>query len=126
MATLNNLFPSNYLKADDLDGERIVTIERVEMELVGKDKESKAVAYFEGEPKGLILNKTNAVAISAISGSQDTDDWPGAQMVLVIAAVDFRGTLTNAIRIKPLPKQRRAPNAAATEPAINRDEAEAF
>jgi hypothetical protein len=101
MAKLSDIFPSNFLKAEDLgDRDRIVTIDRIEIEEVGKEREEKPVVYFRGGKKGLILNKTNAVAISAIAGSEDLDDWPGVQIMLVTAAVDFRGTLTNAVRVK--------------------------
>lgn len=85
---INDAYPSNYLKASDLQGRTIqVIIDRVEMETVGKDH--KAVLYFQNKTKGMILNKTNANNIAAIY-SPETDGWIGQPLVLFEAMVDFK------------------------------------
>lgn len=117
MANINDSFPSKYLKAADLevdDGETIpVTISDIQFEEVGKDKDMRPILYYEGEDKGIVLNKTNATNISKLYGSE-TDDWIGKKVLLGTAWVDFQGQSVEAIRIYP-PKQR-----AAGKPSVNR------
>jgi len=98
--SIHDLFPSNFLKAADLKGQRrTVTITKITREEVGKGKERKAVVYFVGVKKGLVLNKTNAVKIAKVTGSEDYTQWPGKKIVLVETEVEFKGDLTPAIRV---------------------------
>lgn len=107
---INDAFPSNYLKASDLgEAQPVVTIDRVEVEAVGRGKEMKPVVYFAGKQKGMVLNKTNSKKIAEIAGSMDTDDWHGVQIKLYSTEVDFQGETVEAIRIKP-------PQAAKAKP----------
>lgn len=109
---VNQAFPSKYLRPADVgDGEPVVTIERVELEEVGRTKEVKPVVYFVGKTKGLILNRTNARKIEELVGSAETDDWPGHRIRLCVSAVEFGGETVDALRIKP------AGPSAATAPA---------
>lgn len=101
MATLNDLFPSRYLKAHDLQGrEPVVTIARVACEVMGKTRESKPVVYFAGKAKGLRLNKTMAVAIAAIAGSEDTDRWVGVAIQLFTTTATFDKVTFPVVRVK--------------------------
>lgn len=96
---IGEAFPSKYLKAADLQGRRIkVTIDHVKMETIGDD-EDKAVVYFQGKDKGLVLNKTNANAIIDISGSEETDEWHGIAVALYTAKVQFQSRMVDAIRV---------------------------
>ena len=101
---INAAFPSRFLKAADLrDASPIVTIERVEMEEVGaqgQPKEQKPVVYFKDKVRGLVLNKTNANAITRIAGSPDTEDWVGVHVELFVAQVEFAGDMMSAIRVR--------------------------
>lgn len=109
---INEAFPSKYLKASDIDESGMsVTIANVTEEEVGKDKEVRPVLYFDGEEKGIILNKTNATNISKLYG-YETDDWIGKKVQLGTAWVDFQGQSVEAIRIYP-PKRGAAPARAA-------------
>ena len=93
-------FPGQYLKAADLQGRRVrVTIDKVEMEDIGG--ETKPVLHFRGKNRGVVLNKTNAQSIWAINGSDDTDDWPGTEIVLYPSKTDFQGKRVDCIRIDP-------------------------
>lgn len=104
---INSAFPSNYLKASDLgESQPVVTIDRVEVEPVGREKEMKPVVYFAGKTKGIVLNKTNSKKIAEIAGSHETDEWVGVQIRLYATEVEFSGEQVEAIRIK-------APKAAA-------------
>lgn len=80
MANINDAFPSKFLKASDLNGgQPVATIDRVAFEPVGRNREMKAVLYFRGKDKGLVLNKTNATKLTQMTGSSETDDWSGTR-----------------------------------------------
>jgi hypothetical protein len=113
---INDAFPSNYIKASDLgDVQPVVSIDRVEVEPVGRTKEMKPVIYFVGKEKGMVLNKTNSKKIAEIAGSGDTDDWHGVEVKLFATEVDFQGETVEAIRVKAPTQAGRRP-AARPEP----------
>ena len=123
---INTAFPSNYLKASDLgESQPVVTIDRVEIESVGRDKEMKPVVYFAGKTKGIVLNKTNAKKIADLANSPNTEDWPGVQIRLYATEVEFAGEQVEAIRIKsartPQPKPKPAPEPAQIVPFTDAD-----
>ena len=95
---IQGAFPSQFLKAADLQGRRAtVTIAGVTMEDIGSD--TKPVLHFQGKDKGLVLNKTNANMITEIVGSDETDDWKGKRVTLYPTKTDFQGKRVDAIRI---------------------------
>lgn len=95
---VDQMFPSNYIKAADLGGREVtVTIDRVEMEDLGSER--KPVVYFRGKEKGLVLNKTNAQTIAHMHGG-NTAKWPGKQIVLFSMLVSYQGENRPGIRIK--------------------------
>lgn len=102
---ISSAFPSNYLKASDLQDRNVmVKMDRVEVEKIGDDE--KPVLYFVGKDKGMVLNKTNASNIAHVYGD-DTDDWRDQELVLFSAMVDFQGKSVEAIRVRaPQPKDR--------------------
>ena len=107
MPNINDAFPSNYLKASDLKGaQAVVTIDRVEFEEVGRDKEEKPVIYFVGKTKGVVLNKTNARKITEITGSAITEEWAGHAIVLYPTETEFAGETVECLRVKPVNKAR--------------------
>lgn len=98
---IDSAFPSKHLKTSDLgDASPVVTIARIEIEPIGKDKEMKPVVYFQGKDKGLVLNKTNARKIAELTGSKDTEDWPGCRIRLYVTETEFAGESVECIRIK--------------------------
>jgi len=110
---INEAFPSKYLKASDLNGaEPVVAIDRVEFEPVGRDREMKAVLYFKGKDKGLVLNKTNATKIIQLTGSGMTEDWAGFRIKLFGTETQYGGDTVDCIRIKAA-----APNGNGTRAA---------
>lgn len=115
MPNINDAFPSKFLKASDLHGsEPIVTIDRVDFEPVGRDREMKAVVYFKGKQKGIVLNKTNANKIAAIAQSALTEDWEGVAIKLYATETEFGGETVECIRVKPAAKA--TPRQAAPAP----------
>ena len=105
MPNINDAFPSNYLKASDLGGRQVVvTIDRVEFEPVGRDKEVKPVLYFVGKTKGVVLNKTNGRKITEITGSAMTEEWVGSAITIYPTETEFAGETVECIRVKPVAK----------------------
>jgi hypothetical protein len=96
---LNDLYPSNWLKAADIGDEPLIlTIDRIEVAEM-QDGNRKPAVYFREEGRGLILNKTNANTIAAVYGD-DTDSWVGHKIQLLAVPVDFQGKTVEAIRIR--------------------------
>lgn len=129
MGNINDAFPSAYLKASDLNGQQpLVTIDRVEFEAVGREKEMKPVLYFAGKEKGMVLNKTNAKNIANLIGSFETGDWAGFRIRLYGTHVEFNGETVEAIRIKaagaatPVARPMPPPQPPPEAPALTDDD----
>ena len=102
MKVAEEFFPSNYVKASDLNGKELtLTMANVEREKLGEDY--KPVLYFKGAKKGLVLNKTNTNTIGDAYGD-DSDAWFGQPITLFSAMVEFAGKLQPAIRVKVPPR----------------------
>lgn len=98
---LSEAFPSDYLKATDLNGQSvIVRISAVELVELGKgrEKESKLLISFLNKKKQLVCNKTNAGTIAKLYGD-DTDAWVGQPITLQPREVEFQGDMVLAIRV---------------------------
>ena len=99
----SDVFPSKWLKAEDLDEDMTVTIKSVTKEAF-KDQHGqesmKPCAYFEETDKGLIINKTNWKLLEQATGEDDSDSWAGKKVVLTIVDVDAFGDVVAAIRVK--------------------------
>jgi hypothetical protein len=109
---ISKAYPSNYLKASDIESENLVlTIAGIAMESVGQEKEQKPVLYFQEIEKGVVLNKTNANTISQVLGTPETDNWIGQKIALYAAEVEFQGKTVESIRVR-----LRAPRAAQPQP----------
>jgi hypothetical protein len=122
---LGDAFPSNYLKASDLQGKRVVvTIDHVALEEVGREKQRKPVVYFQGKDKGMVCNVTNARKIASILGTDEMDDWGDGQVVLFAAMVEFGGETVEGLRVGPIPMGKKAPTkpVKAPEPAADPEE----
>ena len=101
MTTLDDLYPSKFIKASDLKGQDVnLTITNQTVEEVGKTAEKKPVLYFKGTDKGLILNRTNANTIGKAYG-QDTSAWKVKRVTLFGTTTDFAGEAVDCIRIRP-------------------------
>jgi hypothetical protein len=132
MANIYEAFPSHYLKASDLQGREVaVTIERVEFEPVGREREMKAIVSFVGKTKGMVLNKTNARKIVEIVGSALTEDWYGTTITLYPTECEFGGETVDCLRVKaaartarplPLPRVPPAPPVARSNGAATHTE----
>lgn len=109
---ISTAFPSNYLKSADLQGrEPIVVIAGCLMQDLGG--ESKPVLTFEGQQKGLVLNRTNATVLTDAFGD-DTDAWMGKSIQLYSEKVFFQGQMKDGLRLR-LPASQ--PQPVAPPPA---------
>ncbi len=84
---IDKLYPSRYLSPDDLKGKSVrVTVSEVTIEELRNPRAGgttkKAVIHFAKSQKVLPLNKTQAHAMMATTGSSDTDAWPGFVVIL--------------------------------------------
>lgn len=82
---INQMFPSQYASAADLDGKHVtLEIGGIRTETVHREKgeEKVFVLYFKGATKGIILSRRLALEIAAAVGSDDTDHWPGKRLVI--------------------------------------------
>lgn len=118
---INDAFPGQFIKAADLKGQRVkVQIAKTSWEDIGGD--NKLVLHFTGKDRGLVLNKTNAQHIAELTGSQDTDDWPGHSIVLYPTKTEFQGKRVDCIRIEKAATPAKAPKAAPPpEPVAEED-----
>ncbi len=115
MTTVDEAFPSNWLKAADLNNRTIkVKIDKVVFEEIGQNKDKKPVMYFEKVQKGLVLNKTNATTIGATHG-EIMEAWTGKEIELFSMMVPFQGQNVPAIRVRAVAE------AVVAEPADPND-----
>ena len=73
---LNEMFPSNYLTKEDLSSPRVLVMSNVTRKEVWRKngKQMAVVLHFNGNVKPMVLNKTNALVMARIYGT-DTGLW---------------------------------------------------
>jgi hypothetical protein len=124
MATLEEAFPSRFLKAADLGGKpRVVEIVAANEEdlkdLQGK-QQKKTVVYFRGMKKSLPLNKTNFEALTRITGEDDSNDFPGHTVLMLPTKTEMAGKTVDCIRFEEVSTKKAAKKAAP--PPVTEDE----
>lgn len=110
MPSVDEVYPTGTIKGADLKGKDV----KVKISEVGRrtfDDGEKLVLHFHLTDKTMPLNKTNASAIAAIHGD-DYTRWVGRGITLYPTEVDFRGTPTLTVRVRP---QDAAPPTPPTE-----------
>lgn len=118
---INKLYPSRYLKAEDLKGRAVrVTISAVTIEDLRNPrtnaKDAKAVLHFSRSEKVLPLNKTQAFALASITGSTDTDAWSGFVVVLAAGrAPNGQQTIVITAPSQPQEPTQKAPPVGPAE-----------
>lgn len=116
MVSMNEAFPSKYLKAADLNGRTVrVKIDKVQIEEVGRDKERKHILYFIGKEKGLVLNKTNAMTLASAFGDE-SDDWHEAEIEVFAVMTEMNGKATEGLRVRIPPRAPQRPMVPADAP----------
>jgi len=106
------LFPSKYIKAADLIDQKdgvTVTISGLELEqlkMSDGSEEDKWCLHFaewskkpEDKRKRLVLNKTNAISIAGLHGTE-TDKWKGQKIVLYATTCMAFGSRQDCVRVR--------------------------
>ena len=104
---LNEMFPSRYVKGQDLQGRAVtVTIASVQPERMRPNPQSpeleKYVLYTVGGKKGIVLSKTLATQIAQALESDESEDWIGKQVMLFPKPMTVAGVQRVAIRARKL------------------------
>lgn len=86
MKTVSEVYPSQWVHVDDLKGRSVmVTIERAVVEAVRQrdgDNLPKIVLSLAKTEKRLICNKSQAVKLTEICGTEEFARWSGTKIVL--------------------------------------------
>jgi hypothetical protein len=114
---IKDLGNSRFTAAGDCDPPMKVTASHVEqMNVAPADQKPQmkwVLNFKEPDVKPLVLNKTNGESIARITGSDDSDDWTGAVIVLYYDPnVSFGGKLVGGIRVRA-PKKPTPPHNPA-------------
>jgi len=93
-------FPSNFLKADDLDdGPMTLTIADIHPEKM-QDGNSKPCVFFKEDKRALVLNVTNKNSLVLLSKSKNPRDAIGMLVTLVQVEAEYQGKPCKALRIR--------------------------
>jgi hypothetical protein len=95
-------YPGRYLKAADIDEPTTFIIQRCYKERIGQAQDEKPILYFEGEDRGLVLNKTNSMFLGQQFG-WETTDWKGKPIELYATQVPFGADIVDSIRLREAP-----------------------
>lgn len=121
------MIPSKFLKKDDVDPPKLVTVKALRQANVAMDdqpEELKWTILFKELDKPMVLNSTNIQLLTKALGTDETDEWVGKQIVVYNDPnVSFGGKITGGVRIRA-PKKKAAPaeTAAAEVTAADYDD----
>ena len=99
-----DVFPTRFLKPDDLNGKFVpLTIAGVSYEPLknfkGKE-EQKLIISFRETKKQLVCNATIWDQIAEATGKDDSDDWPGGAVEAFGTEVQVGAEMKPAVRIR--------------------------
>ena len=115
MPDLSELYAGKYYKAADVENKPFkATISRVGIEKMQGDGRSKAVLYFEGRDRGVVLNGSRHDAVCQIAKSNNSDDWVGCEVVVCAGTTNYAGKRVGCVEIKP-PARKVSPEQQKAE-----------
>src|SRR5262245_22649845 len=104
MTHFRSMLDAEHMGAWDLDGDRIVTITKVDPGTVGgqkgRKKEKKAILHFREFPRPMVCNVTNAKAIAGMYGVH-VEKWIGKRITLYPTTTTFGSETVDCIRVRP-------------------------
>ena len=104
MPRIGEMVQSKFLKQDDVPDPTVVTVQGVKQVNVAKEgaePEMKWAIKFSEFAQPMVLNSTNIHLAAQITGSDDTDDWKGKELVLYADPnVSFGGKLVGGLRFR--------------------------
>ncbi len=121
MPLVKDMIQSKFLRKEDFDEDRVLTIKGLRLEDMPSDQsrepQQKWVLYFREEPKGMALSVTTIRVLEQAYGS-DSDQWIGNKvMVYVDPNVSFGGKIVGGLRLRtPRVKTVQKPAAPAPRP----------
>lgn len=117
-----DLYAGKYLNTSDVKEKPFRgTIVRAKAEEM-KDGKVKAVIYFEGRDRGLVLNGTRHDTLIQITGSANSEDWIGTKIDVRDGMTNYGGKPTGCIVIsKPAVKKTAEQKAAEVKEELNDD-----
>ncbi len=125
---VDDLIPSKYLKQSDIEGEQVVTVEKLVKTNVAReddDPEYKYVIKFAEFEKCMVLNSTNIKRLGKALGD-DTDDWTdGKVIVYVDPDIEYGGKIVGGLRIRAIARKVTRPAGDVDVDKVNRKAAAA-
>ena len=111
---------SRFFKAADVQAEKKLRIKDVtEEEIgVGQDKQKKLVVWFDNDPRGLVLNKTNNRTLRGAFGD-DCAGWKGKIIVVYPTTDEFRGRMVPSQSAHPTAQRRQQANCCSKAEAVS-------
>ncbi len=108
MPNIHEMFPSRFLRAEELQGSYRLVIDRVEEESVNRNgKEEKVwVIYFRNAKKGVVLSRRTALQIASALKSANTEDWIGKEILIYPDEIVMFGRVRQVISFMK-PTERR-------------------
>jgi len=86
------------------------------VEEVGQDR--KPVMHFQGKNKTLVMNRQKWDAMRDITGTEESDDWAGRQIMLQLGKTMFKGKSVPCIDIVAPVRQARAAASPPPPPPL--------
>lgn len=119
MPKVSDMIVSKFLRKEDFEEDRVMTIKTVKLEdMPGDDGQQKWVLYFREDAKGMALNVTSIRVLEKAFGD-DSDMWVGKRvMVYVDPNVSFGGRVVGGLRLRA-PKGRAAVAPATKAPVVD-------
>ena len=103
MAKVSEMIVSKFLRKEDFDEDRVLTIKGVKLEDVGNQGEQRWVVHFREVDKGMVLNITSIRVLEGAYGD-DSDGWIG-KVITLYAEPEAKSDSGYAARVKvPKPK----------------------
>jgi hypothetical protein len=98
MPKVGDIFPSKYIKPDDLKGQAVtMTIKEVKLE--DAFGSTKPVIYFAERDKAMTVSPTNARIITQLLEDDETDHWAGAKITISTSMQPIAGQLKKVINV---------------------------
>ncbi len=107
----DDVYPSKWLKVSDVGPGLVLTITGAQEEMFKvqgseTEKEKKLVIGFAETKKRFTVNKTNFDLIAKATGEDDTDNWTGKRIKIIVEEVEAFGKPTEGMRVESAPKAK--------------------
>ena len=110
MPKVSEMIVSKFLRKEDFDEDRVMTIKGVKLEdMPGDNSDQKWVLYLREEAKGMVMNITTIRVLEQAYGD-DSENWIGQKVkVYVDPNVSFGGKVVGGLRLRTSKAAKPAP-----------------